>query len=206
MLKRLPFIVPCAPVLKSRPPEGDDWLHELKHDGWRAQLQVYRNTVTVYSRNRRDLTRRFRSICDALSKLHVRSIILDVELVGCDDAGKPDFRELMFVGRHGVCAWCFDIMHLNGRDLRPLPLDERRSQLRALLIEANDPALRFSEDFSDPDKLLAAAAGMELEGIVSKRREQPYRSGRNSGWIKVRTATWRDANRERWELFEKQRT
>jgi bifunctional non-homologous end joining protein LigD len=178
----------------------------LKHEGWRAQLQVYRDTVTVYSRNRRDLTCRFRSICDALSKLHVRSIILDVELVGCDDAGKADFRELTFVGRHSVCAWCFDIMHLNGRDLRPLPLDERRSQLRAVLIEADDHALRFSDDFPDPDKLLAAASEMELEGIVSKRREQPYRSGPNSGWIKVQTATWRDANRERWELFAKQRT
>jgi bifunctional non-homologous end joining protein LigD len=177
----------------------------LKHDGCRAQLQFYHDTVTVYSRDRRDLTRRFRSICDALSKLHVRSVILDVEIAACDEADKPNFHELMFGGRHGVCAWCFDIMHLNGRDLRPLPLDERRSQLRALLIDADDHSLRFSDDFSDPGKLLAAASDMKLEGVVSKRREQPYRSGPNSGWVKVRTAAWRDAKRERWELFEKQR-
>ena len=206
MLKRLPFIAPSAPVQKKRPPSGPDWLHEVKHDGWRSQLHVYGDTVAVYSRNGTDVSKRFRSISDALSELHVRSIIVDAELVACDDKGKPDFRALMSGGRHGVCAWCFDLMHLNGHDLRPVPLTERRDLLRNLLIEADDHALRFSDDFPDPDKLLAAASRMGLEGIVSKRREQPYRSGRNSGWVKVKTATWREANRDRWELFEKQRT
>ncbi len=203
VLKRLPFIAPSVPVLKKRPPNGPDWLHEVKHDGWRAQLHVNGDTATVYSRNGRDLSRRFRSICDALSELHVRSIIIDAELVACEDAGKPDFRALMSGGWHGVCAWCFDLMHLDDADLRPLPLDERRSQLRNLLIEADDHALRFSDDFPDPDKLLAATSRMGLEGIVSKRRDQPYRSGPNSGWIKVKKATWREANKDRWEMFEK---
>ena len=94
-------------------------------------------------------------------------------------------------------------MHLNGGDLRPLPLDERRAQLRKLLIEADDSTLRFSDDFPNAEKLLAAASRMGLEGIVSKRREQPYRSGPNSGWIKVKTATWREANKDRREMFEK---
>jgi bifunctional non-homologous end joining protein LigD len=205
VLKRLPFIAPSAPVLKKRPPHGSDWLHEVKHDGWRAQLHVDGDRATVYSRNGRDLSRRFRSICNALSELHVRSIIIDVELVACDDTGKPDFRALISGGWHGVCAWCFDLMHLNGRDLRPLPLDERRDLLRNLLIEADDHALRFSDDFPDPDKLLAAASRMGLEGIVSKRRDQPYRSGPNSGWIKVKTEAWRKVNKDRWEMFEKQR-
>jgi hypothetical protein len=69
----------------------------------------------------------------------------------------------MFGGGHGVCAWCFDLMHLNGGDLRPLPLDERRGQLRNLLIEADDSTLCFSDDFPDPDKLLGAASRMGLE-------------------------------------------
>ena len=124
----------------------------------------------------------------------MRSIILDSELVACDDTGKPDFRELMFGGRHSVCAWCFDLLHLNGRDLRPLPLAERRDLLRNLLIEADDSTLRFSDDFPDPDKVLGAASRMGLEGIVSSGADQPYRSGPNSGWIKVKTATWREAN------------
>jgi bifunctional non-homologous end joining protein LigD len=192
VLKRLPFIAPSAPVLKKRPPSGPDWLHEVKHDGWRAQLHVNGETATIYSHSGRDLSRRFRSICSALSELRVGSIIL------CDDTGKPDFRELLFGGRHGVCAWCFDLMHLNGRDLQPLPLDERRSQLRALLIEGDNSRLRFSDDFPDPDKLLAAASRMGLEGIVSKRREQPYRSGPNSGWIKVKTATLARGEQRVW--------
>ena len=203
VLKRLPFIVPSTPVLKTRPPNGRDWLHEVKHDGWRAQLHINGDMATVYSRNGRDLSRRFRSIYDAISELHVRSIILDAELVACDDSGKPDFRELMFGAKHATCAWCFDLMHLNGRDLRPLPLGERRDLLRNLLIEADDHVLRFSDDFPNPDKLLSAASRMGLEGIVSKRRDQPYRSGPNSGWIKVKTETWRAANRDRWEMFGK---
>jgi bifunctional non-homologous end joining protein LigD len=96
-------------------------------------------------------------------------------------------------------------MHLNGRDLRPLRLDKRRSLLRDVLIEADVRALRFSEDFPDPGELLIAASRMGLAGIVSKRREQPYRSGQNSGWVKVKTVTWREANKNRCEMFEKSR-
>ena len=166
VLKRLPFIAPSAPVLKKRPPSGPDWLHELKHDGWRAQLHVNGDTATIYSRSGHDLSRRFRSICNALSELHVRSVIIDAELVARDDTGKPDFRALMSGGWYGVCAWCFDLMHLNDRDLRPLPLAERRDLLRNLLIEADDHALRFSDDFPDADKLLVAASRLGLEGIV----------------------------------------
>jgi len=205
VLKNLPFIAPSTPVLKKRPPSGPDWLHEIKHDGSRTQLHVHGERTTVYGRNGSDLSRRLRSICNAHSELHVRSIIVDAEVVACDDTGKPDFRERMFGGRHGVCACCFDTMHLNGRDLRPLPLAERRDALRNLLIEAGHPALRFSDDFPDPDKLLGVASRRGLEGIVSKRRDQPYRSGRNSGWIQVKTATWCEANRDRWELSEKQK-
>ena len=102
-----------------------------------------------------------------------------------------------------MCAWCFDLMHLDGRDLRPLSLDERRELLRNLLIEADDDALRFSDDFPDPEKLLGAASRMGPEGVVSKR-EQPYRSGPNSGWIKVKTATWRQASKDRWEMFQRE--
>ena len=78
-----------------------------------------------------------------------------------------------------------------------------RERLRQLLIDADNRLLRFSDDFLDPEKLLAAAERMGLEGIVSKRRDQHYRSGKNPGWVKMKTATWRAANRERYKLFEK---
>lgn len=102
-----------------------------------------------------------------------------------------------------LCAWCFDLMGLDRHDLRSEPLDSRRERLRQLLIDADNRLLRFSDDFLDPEKLLAAAERMGLEGIVSKRRDQHYRSGKNPGWVKVKTAAWRAANREPYKLFKK---
>lgn len=92
-------------------------------------------------------------------------------------------------------------MAIDGKDVRREPLEERRARLEVLLAGADQDLLRLSEAFDDPMKLLEAAVKLGLEGIVSKRREQPYRSGPNSGWVKVKTAAWREANRDRWEMF-----
>ena len=116
----------------------------------------------------------------------------------CDSDGKPDFKALMEGAGGDLCAWCFDLLELNGRGLRRRTLIERKATLRHLLNKADDHVLRFSETFPDPAKLLAAAQG--LEGIVSKLGHQPYRSGKNPGWVKVKG--WREANRDR-EMFEK---
>jgi bifunctional non-homologous end joining protein LigD len=94
---------------------------------------------------------------------------------------------------------------MDGEDLRPLPLVERRAILQDLLRSKRASTLRFSEEFLDPIALLSAAEGMGLEGVVSKRRDQPYKSGESKGWIKVKTATWREENRDRFEMFEKHR-
>ena len=94
-------------------------------------------------------------------------------------------------------------MALEGRDLRSRSLLERRIHLRHLLAKTDDERLRYSDEFEDPHHLLAAAARAGLEGMVSKLADQPYRSGKNPGWIKVKTATWREANRDRWEMFER---
>ena len=91
-------------------------------------------------------------------------------------------------------------------DIRSLPLVERREKLRDVLIHIDDDTLRFSEEFTDPVKLLAAADKMGLEGIVSKRRTAPYLSGTKSGWVKVKCATWRAANNDRWEMFRRKAT
>jgi bifunctional non-homologous end joining protein LigD len=207
VLKKIPFIIPSAPVLKTAPPRGDGWLHEVKFDGWRAQLHKDGDAVTVYSRNGKDLTARFPTIGDALIARPAKSVIIDAELVACDDDGKPDFGALMAGTRNSgnVCAWCFDLLAHNGRDLRPLPLVKRKDILRDILNSADDDTLRYSDEFPDPEKLLAAIESMGLEGIVSKLVEQPYRSGKNPGWVKVKSKTWRAANRDRWELFEQRR-
>jgi bifunctional non-homologous end joining protein LigD len=199
---RSPFIVPSAPVLKTVPPRGDGWLHELKFDGWRAQLHKDRKTATIYSRNGKDLTERFPTIRDAVLALPLRAII-DAELVASDDAGQPNFHALMARASKtaNVCAWCFDLLSLNGRDFRSSSLVKRRIFLHALIVD-ND-TLRYSNDFTDAEKLFAAAESMGFEGIVSKRDDQPYRSGKNPGWIKVKSKAWRAAHRGRSQLFQK---
>ena len=201
VLKRTAFIVPSAPVLKRAPPSGPEWLHEVKHDGWRAQLHRQAGGAAILSRNGKDITARFAIIRKAL--LGLPPCIIDAELVGCDADGIPDFHALTTGNAHGCRAWCFDLMMIDGKDVRAEPLEERRARLETLLAGADQDLLRLSESFDDPVKLLEAAMKLGLEGIVSKRREQSYRSGPNSGWVKVKTAAWRDANRDRWEMFQR---
>ena len=201
MLKRTAFIVPSAPVLKKAPPSGPEWLHEVKHDGWRAQLHRHDGGSTILSKSGKDISGRFAVIELALRSL--RSCVIDAEIVGCDAKGVPHFRSLMAGNAHGFCAWCFDLLSVGGKDVRREPLEERRARLEGLLGGADADLLRFSEAFDDPEKLLAGALELGLEGIVSKKRDQPYRSGKNVGWIKVKTAAWREANRDRWEMFER---
>jgi bifunctional non-homologous end joining protein LigD len=196
------FIEPSAPVLRSEPPTGPEWLHEVKHDGWRAQIHLTGEEASVYGKNGGDLTRRFRSIAAAVERLPIRSAILDTELVACNGDGSPNFYAMMRGAPDGCCAYCFDLLELDGRSLVTAPLDERRHLLRRLLRRADKDVLRLSETFDDPHALLAACEKHGLEGIVSKRRGDPYRSGATRGWIKVKTATWRAANQERYKLFE----
>jgi bifunctional non-homologous end joining protein LigD len=141
---------------------------------------------------------------DTLLALPASRAIIDAELVACDDDGKPDFGALMArtSASGNVCAWCFDLLAHDGRDLRQLPLVKRKDLLRDILNAADDDTLRYADEFPDPEKLLAAIESMGLEGIVSKLVEQPYRSGKNPGWIKVKSKSWRAANRDRWELFK----
>jgi ATP-dependent DNA ligase len=112
----------------------------------------------------------------APARLPVRSLIIDGELVACDDAGVPYYYALHFHSRnYGLCVWAFDLLHHNGGDLREL---ERKARLETLIITANAGWLLYSESFDDGLELLKAADRMRLEGIVSKRRDAPYRSGK----------------------------
>lgn len=209
-MPRSRFIPPSAPVLRPEPPCGPEWLHEVKHDGWRAQIHLSAppkagspRSVTIYGKNGGDLTRRFRGIAAAVARLPVASAVIDAELVACDANGAPDFYALMRGAPHGCCAYCFDLLDLDGRSLLIAPLEERRHLLRRLMRRAEIATLRLSETFDDPVTLLKACEKHGLEGIVSKRRDAPYVGGTRGGWIKVKTAVWRAANRDRHELFEK---
>lgn len=122
-----------------------------------------------------------------------------------DAEGRPDFRALVGGQKHSRVAWCFDLLEIDGRDLRSFPLVTRRVRLKALLKKAGDELLRYSDSFPDPLKLLAALDERGLEGIVSKKTDQPYVSGKNRGWIKVKCHAWRVANSDRGEMFGKRR-
>jgi bifunctional non-homologous end joining protein LigD len=178
-------------------------LYELKFDGYRVQLHKAGLSSAIYGKNGGDFSRRFPAVAAAVLGLPTKSCIIDGELIAAGRHGQPDFLALLH-GRHvPTCVYCFDLLELNGRDLRELALVQRRAKLQALLARAECNLIRFSESFPDAGVLLAECARLGLEGIVAKRRDAPYRSGTRSGWIKVKTAEWKTANRYRAKLFEK---
>ena len=186
------FINPAVPRLRERPPEGEEWPHEVKFDGWRVQLHKVGREIIVFSKNGHDITRRCRWITE-VSTISARSLIIDgelAELAALDSEGRPDFDA---IGRRGTAATlcAFDLLELNGRDLRALPLVERRRRLKVLSAKAPTHMV-FSEDFANPFALLAQLEHLAFEGIVSKRVDTPYRSGTACGWVKVKTESWRE--------------
>jgi len=146
-------------------------------------------------------------VTHAFRDLPATSAIIDGEIVAVGSAGLPEFRRLHFraAAPESICAWAFDLLHLNGKDLREMPLARRRDKLQALIARFDYPLLMFSESFDDADALLRACEAREMEGIVCKRVDAPYRSGRCATWVKVKCAGWRAANRERYRLFENAR-
>jgi bifunctional non-homologous end joining protein LigD len=198
------FIRPCSPVTARSVPTGDAWLHEVKFDGYRVQAHKVGSRVILYSRNGHDFTERFPSIAQLLHELPAKSAVLDGEVVASDVDGRPDFARLhvRWTRPGAIHLWAFDLLTLNGRDWRQQPLVKRQARLQVLLERFGCPAVLSSETFLDGQALLRAAEEHRLEGVVSKRRDAPYRSGDCRDWRKVKTAAWREANRERWRMFE----
>jgi len=202
-VSRISFLPVASPKLRTLPPFGPEWLHEVKFDGFRTQLHKAGSEVRLFSRTGKDFTQRFPGIRDAVAALPVGGAIIDGEIVAYDETGKSDFYTLVSQRASGVRVWCFDFLGLGGDDLRPLPLEQRKTRLAHLLSRFDDDRLKLSESFNDGEKLLVAAAEMNLEGIISKKRTAPYVAGVGCGWVKVKTQAWREANRERFKLFEK---
>ena len=194
------FVPPCSPVLAKEPPTGPDWLHEVKFDGWRLQVHKQCERVKLYSRNGKDLADRFPVLRDAC--LYLPDCVIDGELVACDTDGRPDFSAIT-KDHANLCIWFFDLLACADQDMREKALVERKATLRDLLIVMDDDRLRYSEEFADPVKLLQVVTRMGLEGIVSKRKQAPYRSWTRREWVKVKTSVWREANKDRWEMFER---
>jgi ATP-dependent DNA ligase len=186
-LRTLPagFIAPCLPT-KAPTPSGAEWLHEIKHDGFRVIARKNGERVKLYSRPGNDLTDRFPLIVEALTKLRSRSCIIDGEAVACSDDGVSSFDRIRY-RRHdaSVFLYAFDLIELDGDDLRREPLAVRKATLASLLMRGAR-GLRFNEHIDEKDGPLvfSQACKLGLEGIVSKRRDSSYRSGRSPDWIK----------------------
>jgi len=184
------WISPCLPTLVRQPPSGPDWLHEIKHDGYRCLCVVDRGAVRVFTRRGHDWTARFGGIVPALQRLKLRTAAIDGEAVIPDENGISDFFALHSAlarrSAPNAVLMAFDLVHLNGEDLRGRMLEERRSRL-AGAIGATSPWLRMSEAIEeDGERVLQAAGRMGLEGIVSKRRDSRYSSGRSKSWRKAK--------------------
>jgi bifunctional non-homologous end joining protein LigD len=180
------FVAPCLPTSAPRPPSGEPRLHEIKHDGFRVITRKDGNSVRLYSRPGNDLTKRFPLIVDAIARLRPRSCVIDGEAVACGDDGIASFDRIRY-RRHdeGVFLYAFDLIELDGDDLRRDPLAVRKATLASVLARAA-PGLRFNEHMEEADGPLvfAHACKLGLEGIVSKRKDSRYRSGRSPDWIK----------------------
>ena len=177
---RLRFIEPQLPSLVDQPPEGKHWIHEIKHDGYRSIVVVERGEARVYTRNGFDWSERYPSIVRAASNLRCKSAIIDGEAIVQDDNGASDFEALRSAMRwkpQSIILYAFDLLHLNGKDLRQQTLIERRANLKALIGNDADNRIQFSDEFDgDGSALFKACAERTLEGIVSKQALAPYRS------------------------------
>ncbi len=183
------FIDPELATLVKAAPKGKHWLHEVKFDGYRLQARFEGGKVRLLTRSGLDWTDRFgRTLVAELKALPVKSAILDGEVVVEGQAGASSFSQLqadLSEGRSDrFLLYLFDLLYLDGVDLRGAKLTDRKSLLRRVL-PADAETLRYSEDFAESGEMvLRHACRLSLEGIVSKRADAPYRSGRGRDWVK----------------------
>ncbi|MER8886603.1 DNA ligase D [Mesorhizobium sp. M0816] len=187
---RLSFIEFQSPTLVAKAPEDGEWLHEIKYDGYRTQLIVERARARAFTRRGYDWSHRYKSIVQAAANLPVKSAIIDGEAVVLGETGLPDYqaleRELGNPNSPRLIFYAFDLLHLDGRDLRQQPLVERKAALEKLLSDTA-PKLIYAEHLKvSGSAMFAQACRMGLEGIVSKRADAPYRSGVQTSWVKVK--------------------
>ena len=181
------FIEPCLPSPAERPPSGPEWVHEIKHDGYRLMARRDSVGIRLLTRNGHDWADRYPAIVEAVKALRARSCLLDGEAVACDEHGLAVFERLRLKpsGEH-VFLYAFDLLELDGQDLRREPLETRKATL-ASLLRGSLPGVRLNEHLTHPgDVVFRHSCKMGLEGIVSKRLGSRYRSGRSPDWLKFK--------------------
>jgi bifunctional non-homologous end joining protein LigD len=185
---------PQLAVLADKVPAGDDWLHEMKFDGYRLLAFVDHGKVRLVTRNGNDWTDRFRAIEQALESLPADTAILDGEVVSLNKEGLSDFQELQNLLKRGneksLVYYIFDAPYLGGYDLTQTPLVARKEALAKLVLRAspkNDGLLRYSDHIrGEGESVLASACQHTMEGIVSKRADSTYQQYRSPSWLKIK--------------------
>lgn len=182
-------------TLVDTPPEGGQWVHEIKFDGYRLLGFVAGGVSRLRTRNGKDWTGSFPAISRALENLSAKTAVADMEAVILDAAGKSSFQALQAALGHGgdrgkIVAWVFDLLYLDGKDLTKLPLTERKRKLKSLLGSSKEGgALRYSEHVTGQGaEMFAKACENGLEGIISKQVDAPYATGRQRSWLKIKCA------------------
>jgi bifunctional non-homologous end joining protein LigD len=184
------FVEPCHPTLREEAPAGARWVHEIKFDGYRTQAHLQSRRPAIYTRAGYDWTLRFQPIADALAALPANDLILDGEAVVADSRGIPDFglphADLAAGRKDRLLYYAFDLLYVDGFDLRGARLAERKRMLSELLAGTSGRILYAEHLEGDGVEIYERACAMGLEGIVSKQEDAPYRSGRTESWIKVK--------------------
>ena len=181
------LVEPCLPSPAKAPPSGPGWLHEIKHDGFRILARRESADVRLITRAGNDFSGRFPFIAIAVSKLPVRSCLIDGEAIVCDENGLADFELIRGHGTAANAVHCaFDLLELDGRDLRRRPIEERKGLLTQLLRGSNASIVLNKHYEDDGAIVFREACRLGCEGIVSKKLGSIYRRGRSTLWLKVK--------------------
>jgi bifunctional non-homologous end joining protein LigD len=191
--RRPTFIEPQLAKLVDAPPEGDGWLFEVKFDGYRTQIAASGDDARAYTRSGLDWTDRFPRIVAAVTALDLDAVLLDGEIVALDGDGRSNFGTLQKVlqsGRQDLVYYVFDLLHEGSTDWRRAPLVDRKARLAALLEPAKKGGVLVYSDHIQGNgaAMLTMARDKGLEGVIGKRADRPYRSGRGEAWVKVKIA------------------
>jgi bifunctional non-homologous end joining protein LigD len=185
------FVPPSLATLRATAPNGEGWVHEIKFDGYRIQARLDRGKVRLLTRKGLDWTSKFPNVAAAVAKLPARTALIDGEVVIEDAGGVSSFSGLQAALKAGERErfgyYVFDLLQLDGGDLTELPLVERKAALERLVGKAQRGTIRYSDDFEESGpEVLSHACRLALEGIVSKRKDAPYRTGRSETFIKTK--------------------
>ncbi|MBS2015871.1 MAG: DNA ligase D [Deltaproteobacteria bacterium] len=186
-------IGPQLATLVDAVPKGGDWIYEIKYDGYRAIATIDHGKVRLASRNGKDWTKAFQRVANALAHVRVQTAVLDGEIAYVKEDGRTDFQLLQNnldagdgAGAAHIVYFVFDLLHLDGEDLRALPLVARKDKLRTILAGEKPPLMMGGHVSDDGEAFFDQACKLGLEGIIAKRANAPYTSKRTKDWVKVK--------------------